>query len=75
MSRVPFSVVIPARYASSRLPGKALADIAGTPMHATAVGLILHACHHMGDLESVSRGGRRVGRAFGRMRQMLQELF
>lgn len=27
-----FSVVIPARYASSRLPGKALADIAGKPM-------------------------------------------
>ena len=28
----PFVVVIPARYASSRLPGKALADIAGKPM-------------------------------------------
>lgn len=27
-----FRVVIPARYASSRLPGKALADIAGKPM-------------------------------------------
>ena len=27
-----FSVVIPARYASTRLPGKALADIAGKPM-------------------------------------------
>jgi 3-deoxy-manno-octulosonate cytidylyltransferase (CMP-KDO synthetase) len=27
-----FSVVIPARYASSRLPGKPLADIAGKPM-------------------------------------------
>lgn len=27
-----FVVVIPARYASSRLPGKPLADIAGTPM-------------------------------------------
>jgi 3-deoxy-manno-octulosonate cytidylyltransferase (CMP-KDO synthetase) len=27
-----FSVVIPARYASSRLPGKPLADIAGRPM-------------------------------------------
>ena len=32
MSRVHFDVVIPARYASSRLPGKALADIAGKPM-------------------------------------------
>jgi cell division protein FtsA len=52
-----------------------LRDIAGTPMHATAVGLILHACHHMGNLESVGRGGRRVGRAFGRMRQLLQEFF
>lgn len=29
---VPFHVVIPARYASERLPGKALADIAGKPM-------------------------------------------
>ena len=28
----PFIVVIPARYASSRLPGKALADIGGRPM-------------------------------------------
>jgi len=27
-----FTVVIPARYASTRLPGKALADIAGKPM-------------------------------------------
>lgn len=29
---MPFSVVIPARYASSRFPGKPLADIAGKPM-------------------------------------------
>jgi 3-deoxy-manno-octulosonate cytidylyltransferase (CMP-KDO synthetase) len=28
----PFTVVIPARYASSRFPGKALADIEGRPM-------------------------------------------
>ena len=27
-----FSVVIPARYASSRFPGKPLADLAGKPM-------------------------------------------
>ena len=27
-----FTVIIPARYASSRLPGKPLADIAGKPM-------------------------------------------
>jgi len=32
MSRVRFSVAIPARFASSRLPGKALADISGRPM-------------------------------------------
>ena len=29
---VPFNVVIPARYASTRFPGKALVDIAGKPM-------------------------------------------
>jgi 3-deoxy-manno-octulosonate cytidylyltransferase (CMP-KDO synthetase) len=29
---VPFKVIIPARYASTRLPAKALADIAGKPM-------------------------------------------
>ena len=29
---VPFHVLIPARYASTRFPGKALADIAGKPM-------------------------------------------
>lgn len=28
----PFIVVIPARYASTRLPGKPLLDIAGKPM-------------------------------------------
>ena len=27
-----FTVIIPARFASSRLPGKPLADIAGKPM-------------------------------------------
>ena len=31
-SQTSFTVVIPARYASSRLPGKPLADIAGKPM-------------------------------------------
>src|SRR6187402_788989 len=29
---MPFSVIIPARYASTRFPGKPLADIAGKPM-------------------------------------------
>src|SRR6185436_13917614 len=46
-----------------------LREIAGTPMHATAVGLILHACRHTTELETVGRGGRRVGRAFGKVRQ------
>jgi 3-deoxy-manno-octulosonate cytidylyltransferase (CMP-KDO synthetase) len=32
MSTVPFTVLIPARMSSSRLPGKPLADIAGLPM-------------------------------------------
>ncbi len=31
-ARLPFIVVIPARYASTRLPGKPLADICGKPM-------------------------------------------
>ena len=29
---MPFKIVIPARHASSRLPGKPLLDIAGKPM-------------------------------------------
>jgi 3-deoxy-manno-octulosonate cytidylyltransferase (CMP-KDO synthetase) len=37
MSLTDFKVVIPARYGSSRLPGKPLLDIAGKPM-------IVHAC-------------------------------
>jgi len=34
---VSFTVLIPARYASSRFPGKPLADLAGRPM-------IVHVC-------------------------------
>ena len=37
-----FTVVIPARYASSRLPAKALADIAGKPM-------VQHVCERAGE--------------------------
>jgi len=44
-----FTVVIPARYASSRLPGKPLADIAGKPM-------IQHVCERATE----SRAGRVV---------------
>ena len=36
-----FKVVIPARYASTRLPGKPLADIAGKPMVVRVVELAL----------------------------------
>ncbi len=39
---MPFTVVIPARYGSTRLPGKPLADIAGKPM-------IQHVCERAGE--------------------------
>ncbi len=32
MGNTPFKVVIPARYASTRLPGKPLLQLAGRPM-------------------------------------------
>jgi cell division protein FtsA len=52
-----------------------LRDIAGTPMHATAVGLILHAIRHADELGAGARGGRRVGRVFGRMKEWMLEFF
>jgi 3-deoxy-manno-octulosonate cytidylyltransferase (CMP-KDO synthetase) len=65
MSRAHFSVVIPARFASSRLPGKALADIAGKPMvvhvaeRARESGAlrVFIATDHEGIRESVERHG------------------
>jgi 3-deoxy-manno-octulosonate cytidylyltransferase (CMP-KDO synthetase) len=65
MSRVPFSVVIPARFASSRLPGKALADIAGKPMivhvaeraRESGAVRVRIATDHEGIRESVERHG------------------
>ena len=65
MSRVPFSVVIPARYASSRLPGKALADIAGKPMivrvaeraRESGASRIWVATDHEGIRDAVERSG------------------
>jgi 3-deoxy-manno-octulosonate cytidylyltransferase (CMP-KDO synthetase) len=65
MSRVPFSVVIPARFASSRLPGKALADIAGKPMivrvaeraRESGAHRVLIAADHDGIREALERQG------------------
>ncbi len=63
-----FKVVIPARYASSRLPGKPLADIAGRPMvlrvmdQALAAGAeeVWIATDHAGVAEAVEKAGGKV---------------
>ena len=53
-----------------------LRDIVSSPMYATGVGLILHACHHSETLEAVgTRGGKRFGRVFDRMRGWMLEFF
>ena len=53
-----------------------LRDIVSNPMHATGVGLILHACHHVDDLETAGgRSGKRFGRVFDRMRGWMLEFF
>ena len=53
-----------------------LRDIVSSPMYATGVGLILHACHHAEALETVgARGGKRFGRVFERMRGWMLEFF
>jgi len=53
-----------------------LRDIVSSPMYATGVGLILHACHHSETLETVgTRGGKRFGRVFDRMRGWMLEFF
>ncbi|MDQ6732674.1 MAG: cell division protein FtsA [Nitrospirota bacterium] len=53
-----------------------LRDIVSSPMYATGVGLILHACHHVETLETVgTRGGKRFGRVFDRMRGWMLEFF
>ncbi len=60
---MPFTVVIPARYASTRLPGKPLADIAGKPM-------IQHvyerACDSGADRVVIATDDQRVKDACGR---------
>jgi cell division protein FtsA len=53
-----------------------LRDIVSSPMYATGVGLILHACHHAEALEAVgARGAKRFGRVFDRMRGWMLEFF
>jgi cell division protein FtsA len=53
-----------------------LRDIAGTPMHATGVGLILRACHRRNESDtSRLRSARGVSRMFGRMKEWMLEFF
>lgn len=53
-----------------------LRDIVSNPMHATGVGLILHACRHADELETAgSRGSKRFGRVLDRMRGWVLEFF
>ena len=64
----PFKIVIPARYASSRLPGKPLADIAGKPMVVRVVERVADAgadevwvaTDHAGVAEAVRAAGGQV---------------
>lgn len=64
----PFKIVIPARHASTRLPGKPLADIAGKPMvlrvveRALATGAqeVWVATDHEGVAQAVEAAGHRV---------------
>lgn len=61
-------VIIPARLASTRLPGKPLADIAGTPMivhvlrraEAAAIGPVVVACAERAIADAVERAGGRA---------------
>ena len=61
----PFSVVIPARHASTRLPGKILADIAGKPMivhvaeraRATGAREVIVATDHQDIADAVAQHG------------------
>ncbi len=53
-----------------------LRDIVSNPMHATGVGLILHARHHAEELVVAGlRHGRSFGRVFDRMRAWMLEIF
>ncbi len=53
-----------------------LRDIVSNPMHATGVGLILHAQHHAEELETTGmRNGRPFSRVLDRMRAWMCEIF
>ena len=60
MSQIAFKVVIPARYASTRLPGKPLADLWGKPM---VVRVAERAAHSGADEVVVATDDGRVQRA------------
>nr|HQV16454.1 NTP transferase domain-containing protein [Denitromonas sp.] len=63
-----FKLVIPARFASSRLPGKPLADIAGKPMivrvlervHSAGADEVWVATDHAGVADAVRAAGAQV---------------
>jgi cell division protein FtsA len=53
-----------------------LRDIVSNPMHATGVGLLLHARQHAENLETAGiRHGKGLGRVFDRMRSWMFEFF
>jgi cell division protein FtsA len=53
-----------------------LRDIVSNPMHATGVGLLLHARQHAEEMATAGiRGGRSLGRAFDRMKSWMFEFF
>ncbi len=68
MSDIKFTVVIPARYGSTRLPAKALADIAGVPMvcrvaqtaQASGAGRVIVACDDERILDACGAHGVRA---------------
>lgn len=53
-----------------------LRDIVSNPMHATGVGLLLHARRHMDELATAGlRNGRPFGKVFDRMKSWMLEFF
>jgi len=53
-----------------------LRDIVSNPIHATGVGLLLHARHHAEEMATAGlRGGRPLSKAFDRMKSWMFEFF